>query len=178
MNIYLEDAVDELKRADHLLYVSLKYTRTVDIIKSIVERLINSFDFAFLGIMMELKEKNLMQAPPKSPGLRASMLKEFYSKEPIMLEYLQFYHLLRDISRAEYKRSSEYRRHVTMTAMLDSGTVQIDIDKISDYYKKTKIFVALVIQMMDATGSSKELPQMDIQKMQDSVVAEMEFNRS
>ena len=41
----IEKAKEELKRADHLYYVSLKYTKTVDVIKSIIERLINAFDF-------------------------------------------------------------------------------------------------------------------------------------
>ncbi len=38
----LDLAKEEIKRADHLMYVSLKYTRTVDILKSIIERLINA----------------------------------------------------------------------------------------------------------------------------------------
>ena len=42
----IENAVSQLKRADHLLYVTLKYTRTVDVIKSIIKRLISAFDFA------------------------------------------------------------------------------------------------------------------------------------
>ena len=41
MNTYLDKAKSELKRADHLIFVSLKYTRTVDVIRSIIERLIN-----------------------------------------------------------------------------------------------------------------------------------------
>lgn len=178
MNIYLEDAIDELKRADHLIYVSLKYTRTVDIIKSIIERLINSFDFAFLGIMMALKEKGMMQEAPKSPGLKASMVKEFYKNEPIMLEFIQFYHLLRDISRAEYKRSSEYRRHVTMTAMLDSRPVMIDIDKISEYYKNTRVFVEMVRQLVDNIELGKEAPKLDLVQLKESVITEMEFNKN
>ena len=32
--------IEELKRVDHLVYVSLKYTRTVDVIRSIIDRLI------------------------------------------------------------------------------------------------------------------------------------------
>ena len=35
----LRNALSELKRAEHSLFVSLKYTRTVDVIKHIVERL-------------------------------------------------------------------------------------------------------------------------------------------
>ena len=39
---YLEDAKDELKRADHLVFISLKYTRTCDIIRNTIERIINA----------------------------------------------------------------------------------------------------------------------------------------
>ena len=38
MSEYLVDSKQEINRADHLIYVSLKYTRTVDVIKSIIER--------------------------------------------------------------------------------------------------------------------------------------------
>ena len=34
---------EELKRADHLVYVSLKYTRTCDIMKNAIKRLIAAF---------------------------------------------------------------------------------------------------------------------------------------
>ena len=44
MQPFLEDAREEMKRAEHLLYVSLKYTRTVDVIKSLIGRLINAID--------------------------------------------------------------------------------------------------------------------------------------
>ena len=38
------DADEELKRADHMIYVTLKYTRTADVIHNILKRLINAFD--------------------------------------------------------------------------------------------------------------------------------------
>ncbi len=44
---FLETAQDELKRADHLMFVSLKYTRTVDVIKSIITRLKAAIDAGF-----------------------------------------------------------------------------------------------------------------------------------
>ncbi len=36
MTDYLDNAKNEMKRVDHLLFVSLKYTRTVDVIKSVM----------------------------------------------------------------------------------------------------------------------------------------------
>jgi hypothetical protein len=51
----LSEAFEELKRADHLIYVSLKYTRTVDVIKSIIERLINAYDDAIITLLDKSK---------------------------------------------------------------------------------------------------------------------------
>jgi hypothetical protein len=43
--------------------------------------------------------------------------------------------------KAKSVSSQEYRRHVTMTATLQDGTVlNIDIDLIYEYYKKAKEF--------------------------------------
>ena len=50
---------EELKRADHLVYVSLKYTRTCDIMKNAMKRLINAFEMsmhAYLEYLMKEKK--------------------------------------------------------------------------------------------------------------------------
>ncbi len=52
-----------------------------------------------------------------------------------------FYLLMRKISRAEYKKSSEYRRHVTMTAMTDEGIFTVDIDRAKELFFKVRQFV-------------------------------------
>jgi hypothetical protein len=177
MNQYLEDAYEELKRADHLLYVSLKYTRTVDIIKSIVERLINLFDFSLEALLSMLKEHNLISSIPKSPGLRANIVFDYYKNEEVMQEFFQFYQLLRAISRAEFQRSSEFRRHVKMTAMLDTGNVEVDIDKISEYYQKSRVFITLVRKIITAAETLKELPNINMAQLRESVMAELDFEK-
>ena len=60
---YEESAEEELKRADHLLYVTLKYTRNVDVIKNIIKRLINAYDYAVLEALKYLKVKNISDVP-------------------------------------------------------------------------------------------------------------------
>ena len=69
MDIYsTEDALEqsrkELSRADHLLFVSLKYTRTVDVLKSLIERLISSMSFSNQALLMHLKDKKKIAAFP------------------------------------------------------------------------------------------------------------------
>ena len=171
MNRYLISANEELKRVDHLVYVSLKYTRTVDVLKSILERLINAFDFAILALLEKYQEKNPTIDIPKSPGLRTKILRDIYEKEPAILEFLDFYHLLRDLSRADFKRTKEFRRHVTMTAMLNDGEMEINIDIVTDYYHRSKIFVKLVQKMIESDGKEK------MEDMVKSAVVEMDFER-
>ena len=58
------DARQELKRADHLLYVTLKYTKTTDVIKNAIRRLINACDYAIIDILERLKEKKKIDEVP------------------------------------------------------------------------------------------------------------------
>ena len=47
----LEDAKEELKRVDHLIYVSLKYTRTVDVLRNVIERLVTASEFMITAML-------------------------------------------------------------------------------------------------------------------------------
>ena len=135
----LELAKEELKRADHLMYVSLKYTRTVDILKSIVERLINAFNFGIDALLLKKKVRDI----PKIPKIKMDLVKKNYPDEKLN-PYFELYQLFREIDKASFERRLEYRRHVTMTAHLDDKEIEITIDIIEDYYIKTKEFIAYV----------------------------------
>lgn len=138
-------AVQELKRVEHLFWVSLKYTRTVDVIKHVIERLINCIGFGLESLLKYAKEKKLITSIPTNAGLRCDLLKKTFTDNLELIEYINFYLRLRKLSRAEYTRREEFRRHVTMIAVIDKGEiVNVDIDTLKEYYEKTKIFVAFV----------------------------------
>ena len=139
MKVFLEEAREELKRADHLIYVSLKYTRTVDVIKSIIERFISCLDFVIDKLLDHALETKLIAEKPTNAGLKANLVKKVYGDR--VTEMVTLYLLMRKISRAEYKKSSEYRRHVTMTATTDEGIHLIDIDKSKELFFKVKLYV-------------------------------------
>jgi len=142
---YFDEAIEELKRVDHLVYVSLKYTRTVDVIKSVIERLINAFHFATLELLEYAKEKKMIKDYPSSEGLRIDSLLNTFSDNLEIKGYIQLYQILRKLSRADYTKREEYRRHVTMIATMDDGEVmEIDIDKVEEYYMKIKEFMHLI----------------------------------
>lgn len=137
----LSEAKDELKRADHLLYVSLKYTRTVDVIRNIIDRLINALEFTIGDLLTYAKEEKMISEKPGNIGVMCDVLKKTFKKDDKIHEMVNFFLMLRRINRAEYKKSSEYRRHVSMSVILDEIILNISIDKIKEYYEATVDFV-------------------------------------
>ena len=57
MKDYLDDVKNEVKRVDHLIYVSLKYTRTVDVLRNVTERIINAFEIGIEGLLKKVEKR-------------------------------------------------------------------------------------------------------------------------
>ena len=137
----IEKAKEELKRADHLFYVSLKYTKTVDVIKSIIERLINSFDFTINSLFLYMQKKKKIKDIPNNPITKSIEIKTLFYDDPQFLDDIDFYMLLRRIIRADYTASKEFRKHVTMTVTMDDRVMEVNIEVILGYFNRTKDFV-------------------------------------
>lgn len=138
-------AVQELKRVDHLFWVSLKYTRTVDVIKSVIDRLISCIGFGLEALLKYAKDKKLVTGIPENAGLRCDLLRKTFPDNIELIDYINFYLRLRKLSKAEYARREEFRRHVTMIATIDKGeVVEVSIDILKEYYDLTRNFISLV----------------------------------
>ena len=144
MKDYLAKAKEELKRADHLIYVSLKYTRTVDIIRHTIERLIAAFDFIFAGLLEKFKENGKIKAIPTAPVQRCKLVGEAMRDDDSIAHFIDFYMLLRRLSRSKSDAENEYRRHVKMMSHLEEGDLEISIDIIHEYYFKTEEFLKYI----------------------------------
>ena len=139
---YINKVKNEVKRVDHLFFVSLKYTRTVDVIRSVVDRMINALKFGIDALLIKAKKDKKIKEIPPSPRLRAELAKELYSSDEKLADFIEFYLLLRKLVMAKYTRREEYRRHVTMISELEPGkNMEVSIDLLSEYYNKIKEFV-------------------------------------
>ena len=78
------------------------------------------------------------------------MLKKTFPDNLELIEYINFYIMLRKLSKAEYTKREEFRRHVTMIATIDKGEiVEVNIDVLKEYYEKTKNFVTFVKRIIN-----------------------------
>jgi hypothetical protein len=150
----LDNAKQELKRVDHLFYVSLKYTRTVDMMRHMVERLISTFSFGIESLLKHAKENKKIVDIPENQGLRSKLLLKTYTDEELA-PYINLYLKLRKILRANYSKREEYRRHVTMTSTIDNGEIaEINIDILKEYYETARKFVNYVERVVEGGEES------------------------
>lgn len=139
-----DDAVQELKRVDHLFWVSLKYTRTVDMIKHVIERIISCMTMGMESMLRYAKEKKMISEIPDNIGLKVELLKKTFPNNPNVADYVEFYQLMRKLSKCEYKKKEEFRRHVTMIASVEGEIVNVDIDTLKAYYDRLKAYIHFV----------------------------------
>jgi hypothetical protein len=140
----LDEARQELKRVDHSIYVSLKYTRTVDMFKRILERLINACEFTMDALLKYAKQKKKLKELPTFSGMKYDMVLKLFNDDPKLVEYIGFYALLKKINRAAYTSAREFRRHVTMTADVEGQQIAIKIEQMHEYNNKVKEFIDYV----------------------------------
>jgi len=144
MEDLLRNAKEELKRVDHLIYVSLKYTRTVDVIQNVVERLISSFDFVAEALLKKAIDNEDISTIPQAPKLKCEELEKLYKDDKKILDAINEYLLLRQIMRTEYEKENEYRRHVGMILTINEKKMTIDIDTVTEYYAKAKELIEYI----------------------------------
>ncbi|MFH1770411.1 MAG: hypothetical protein ABH828_02535 [archaeon] len=139
----LNDAREELKRVDHLIYVSLKYTRTVDVLLNIISRMIDAYDFILEALLKHALEKNMIEEIPLSPREKGDLIKKSFDDE-LIKDNVELYFLLRKLHKSNPEREQEYRRHVTMISYIDNRKEIVNIDIITQYYAFQKSFLDYV----------------------------------
>lgn len=140
----MDNAKEELKRVDHLIYVSLKYTRTVDVIRSVIERLINALEFIINGLLEKAVEDKKIEKIPVSGGSRSNLVKEIYKEDKKIVDAIDFQISLKKIMRAKYTREKEFRRPVRMISDVEGKEVITNIDEVYEYFEKMKSFLEYI----------------------------------
>ncbi len=155
------DANEELKRVDHMIFVSLKYTRTMDVIVNIIRRMINCTD-SLISLYLKYAEENNMldEKIPKNKALKAELLKNTFSQDKKIIEMTDFYMWLRKILRAKHDKVKEFKRHVALVTQIKHNNqieeIQIGIDQLEELYiTKLKQYMKMASELIK-NGSKKE----------------------
>ncbi len=154
----LDEAGEELKRADHLVYVSLKYTRTGDVLLNCLSRMMDCYDLLIEALLEYAKDTQDLERVPKSPLERGNLVKQLYPHQEVQ-DNIDLYFLLRKIFRAPHQREQEYRRHVAIVTAIDGREEVVNINIITQYLEFQKAFYGFVVNMLKAHAKKKHVEE-------------------
>lgn len=154
----LEEAGEELKRADHLTYVSLKYTRTGDVLLNTLSRMIDAYEMLVDALLAYAKDKKNLQEIPSTPLEKGNLIKKLYPQQEVQ-DNVDLYFLMRKIFRAPHDTEQEYRRHVAVITNIDGREEIINIDIITQYLEFEKNFYGFVVNMLKDYAKQKHVDE-------------------
>lgn len=122
----------EWNAAQHLLFVSLKYTKTGDVILNLIQRWQHMVEAAAEVLLAKAKKKKTIKAIPATPVEKVEALQKIFKKEQIVLDTLILYSFFRKIYTLELVKEHEFRKNVTLR-VLDKQEVVIDMEKLKEW---------------------------------------------
>ena len=142
-----ENAKEELKRIDHLIYVTLKYTRTVDVLMSVIERMINCYEFLIESMVRKALHDKKIGELPGNPIAKANLVLDLHTSKTVK-QNIEKYLMFRKLRRVAHAKSNEFRRHVMMVTTVDDVEVKVDIDSITEDFHELKKVVEYVDKLI------------------------------
>ncbi len=130
-------ALDELKKVDHLVFVTLKYTRTVDVILSAIERMIVTLNFQFEDTLITLHDSGKVSDVPMAPVMRTKALEAAFPKDKQLKDIIDFYYKLKKMATGEFKKKEEFRKNVALV----SKEGEVNIDALKEYVAAMKNYI-------------------------------------
>ncbi len=137
----------ELKRADHLLFVSMKYTKTCDVIKNVIKRWVAVIDLSVDRLLSRAKRKKIIGAIPTAPIAKTNLLLTTH-KDPIVREIIEMYLFFRRIDSMEQIRTNEFRKNVALIVINSNKETTIDIPKLNEWNSKLESFIKYVAEKL------------------------------
>lgn len=133
----------EFKRADHLLYVSLKYTKTTDVIKNVISRWSSTLDLCIDRLLMRAKRTKKIKKIPTAPLAKAELLTRAY-KDKLVSEIIDLYLFFRRLKDLKQMRQREFRKNVSLLVIDGKKERIIDIPQLYEWNKKIIEFIIYV----------------------------------
>ena len=138
----MDNIIKEKISADHLLYVSLKYTKTCDVIINLLLRWKVMIDMAMDSLIQGLKKRRKWKPVPDAPRAKLVQLKKIYADIPDIADALTLYELFRDIEKLDKIRENEFRKGVNLRVTYKGEYININLDKLKEYSDILERFIS------------------------------------
>jgi hypothetical protein len=144
----IEKIMKEKISADHLLYVSLKYTKTCDVIINLIKRWTIMIDDCVQGLLENLKKKKKIKTIPPAPRQKIELIRENFKKVPEVMNTMEVYEFFKRIDNLRAIREGEFRKDVCLKIYEKDKETIINLDKLKEYAALLESFISYVKQFL------------------------------
>ena len=146
----MEEIIQEKISADHLLYVSLKYTKTCDVIYNLLLRWRRMIETSIDAILRHAKAKKKIKSVPVNPFGKIEMVKELFKKNKNFIEVLIFYEMLKKIENLRTERIGEFRKNVALKIIYQGKEIEVNLEKLKTYSEMFENFISTTKQFLSS----------------------------
>ncbi len=140
----------ERKMAEHLYYVSLKYSKTGDVILNLMSRWEKMIDRSMEVLLKKaLKEKKIIEIPI-APKARENATRKLY-RNPMVTEVLDLYSMFRRLPQSDKLKEHEFRKNVALRIMDNGKEIEANMEKLKYWNELLNNFVKFVQTQKDKT---------------------------
>ncbi len=127
--------------ADHLLYVSLKYTKTCDVIVNLLLRWKELIDVGVDCLLRHAKYRKKIPSMPSNPVGKIDAIKKLFKKDTGIMEALELYEMFKKIKELRVERIGEFRKNVNLKVYYTGKEININLEKLKEYAEKIDNYV-------------------------------------
>jgi hypothetical protein len=144
----ISEIIKEKTSADHLLYVSLKYTKTCDVILNLLARWKSMMEMSFDAIIEKAVKEKKIPKTPDSPKQRIEYLKMYFKKSAPVQEAVPLYIFFKRVPELPKTREGEFRKNVNLKIIEPGKITQIDMDKLREYSEVLERFISEIKHLL------------------------------
>lgn len=124
------------------MYVSLKYTKTCDVIINLLIRWKIMIELGMEHLVEKAKKQKKWKPIPDAPRAMLVQLKRLYESDNVVMETFKLYEMFRDIDSLDKIRENEFRKGVNLKVTYKGEVINITLDKLKEYSTLLEKFIS------------------------------------
>lgn len=142
---YLIELKRHLNSIEHMIYVSCKFTRTTEMLRKVMETIVQGYEQFFAVAYHMLVKDEINQF--SSIQHKIQLLTETLASRGIDVD-LTDYFLLKKLLLSEFDCIGEYRKNLCMVSYIDDEEYIINMSKLLEFYTSLKTACASLNTMV------------------------------
>ena len=144
----MEEIIQEKISADHLFYVSLKYTKTCDVILNLLLRWRKMIETSINELLKHAKKKKKISSVSSNIVGKIEQIRKLFKKDKDFLEVIDMYEMLRKVEDLRKERIGEFRKNVTLKIFYRGKEINVNLEQLKIYAELLEKFISTTKQFL------------------------------